>query len=614
MNTSALSVLARPTWLAASYQRLVLISHRRHLDGLDLADASQLIVSTDWLAWRRAVTAGAHCLHFEFALGTWPEGRGDPATTHLRACDWVTVDGRDVTLFQGVSLGHQFVRDVTLLSNAAERLWHALDRLCAEFRPGRLELIDLRVEFDLLDPAVKRALVADVARRHGAVVVDRLDAPPAGDPGFSERVDDYGAPPAEPRLGGWLRAIYGGSIDWACRVRRLFDRRAEILILHNFATVRSLLAFHDSTTVVPALFAGHMPKSPRFLLDVLRRGFSLVHVPEGRLDAADLRALAAIKAALAAAWTAPATGVEAARQAFIRDRIVAAGWLEQRARAVKGHLDLFRRRRFARVLVGDATNQLCRTLAETARLSGVPVDELLNGMFLAPQVCDARAGSAHATPCIDRLLSWGEGNERWLALSRAALPTIRTGYPALDVLRADPTPFASADHALVLPIYADCDDTPALFGNIFTWMVETVGALKAAGCRTVRVKLHSGPQNLGYYRDVLVESGLGDTEIVKGGPLDPHLAWADLVVGPVNSGAFVETMAAGKPYFPIRPEPSLIDWSLLPAEGIVTRADQLADRVARRAAPDLRDWMARWCSFDEFPNASRRAWRVLESE
>jgi hypothetical protein len=210
--------------------------------------------------------------------------------------------------------------------------------------------------------------------------------------------------------------------------------------------------------------------------------------------------------------------------------------------------------------------------------------------------------------------SWGEGIEQWLRLSRGEVPTRRTGYPALDTLRAAPKPFERIDHALVLPIYADCEDTPALFGNIFTWMAETVRALKAAGCATVRVKLHAGPQNLGYYKDVLAESGCADAEIVKGGALDPHLDWADFVVGPVNSGAFVETMAAGKPYYPVRPEPSLIDWRLLPSQGIVTSVEQLAGMVARREAPQLTGWLAHWCGFDEFPNASRQVWRALESE
>ena len=130
--------------LRQRYRRVVLLSHVRHLDRLDPDADDQLVISTDWLAWRRWTDAGRAGLHFDALIADWPEEMGDPATHHQRACEWVYVDGRDVTLFRGVSLGKQFNRAVSLFSLHFARAWHGLDRLCRRFGPEEIVLLDLR--------------------------------------------------------------------------------------------------------------------------------------------------------------------------------------------------------------------------------------------------------------------------------------------------------------------------------------------------------------------------------------------------------------------------------------------------------------------------------------
>ncbi|MEL0114450.1 MAG: hypothetical protein VW835_22195, partial [Rickettsiales bacterium] len=149
------SVFWLPPWLEPRYREIVVISHRRHLDGLDLAATDRLIVSTDWMAWRHAVDAGRHCIHFEAMLDTWPAERGDPENHHRAVCEWVyDGSGRDMTLFEGVSLGKQFVRDATLFCSAYSRVRQALAAAVGRFRPDRITLVDLRVEHDLLDQGI----------------------------------------------------------------------------------------------------------------------------------------------------------------------------------------------------------------------------------------------------------------------------------------------------------------------------------------------------------------------------------------------------------------------------------------------------------------------------
>ncbi len=603
-----LSVLAEPPGLRERYRRLVLISHRRHLAALAPDDAT-LVVSTDWLAWREARAKGLHALHFEFALGEWPAERGEAAGTHLRYGGWVDQGGRDITLFLGVSLGRLFVRDVTVFCNAFERMWHALDRLCARFRPATLELVDIRAEHDLLDGAVKRQIAAEVAERSGATLVERLDAPPAADPGFPERPDGLGHDAAEPALKALARRLYGRAIAALFGLRRLVDRRGAVLLIHNWSSTRPLLECHDSATVVPAVLAGQMPKSPAFLAACFRRGVRMINLAERPFTAAEEARLAEIARHIRA--LPAAAGLERALAAFLAARLLDSGRLRAAAAELKAQTAAIAQGGIRRVLLGDSTSMSTRIAGEAGRLAGLPVDEQANGMFVTHQRYDTRCGDGAVRPLVSRMLCWGVLNEAWIAAQAPSLPRWRTGYPAMDPLRAPPRPLTRLEHALVLPIYADCDDVAALTGNIFGWLAGVVRTLAGRGCRHIRVKVHGGPQNETYYRDVLAEAGVA-AEVIKGGPLAPHLAWADLVVGPANSGALAESLAAGVPYFGVLPSPSIIDPALLPADVLIRSLDELDRRLAGLDAPDVAAARDALCAYSEIPDAARATWRALE--
>lgn len=604
-----LSVLARPAGLKDRYGRITLISHRRHLGLLDPRDSDTLVLSTDWLAWRRCLDDGIHCLHFESFLKEWPAERGDPDTIHMRRCDWMLRDGRDITLFRGVSLGKLFIRDVALGCNASERIWHALDRAIRQFSPSEIVFHDLRAEHDLLDETVRCWMVRELAARHGVRLIEKLDVPSHGDPGFSERIDGFGAPVPESFVRRTLRAVYAEIVDIAFRIRDRKPRSPnKVLLILNWGTARSLIRRHHGSGLVPTLLAGHAPKNWESLRTWWRDGIALANPPFARLDADDRSALVAIRSAIEERWKAAADDIDIVRLHFIRSRLLDSGWLTERALEIKRFQRMFRRHRFARVVVGDATNGYCRLVADCARMAGVSVDELPNGMFVTKQRYDARLRGASGSPVVGRVLSWGPLTERWLAATEANVGPV-VGYPALDGFRAPVAPIRFR-RALVLPIYADADDAMAFTSNIFGSLVDTVRTLRIYGCAEIRVKIHVGPQNRDYYIDVLRAFGL-DEPVFKDGAFVDHLQWADFVVGPVNSGAFVETLAAGKPYFPICPYPSQIDPALLPDIRLVRSGDDLLERLRHEDVPGRDAVLEDLCSFISIPDASRRFWAIL---
>ncbi|MCC7016141.1 MAG: hypothetical protein IT564_02925 [Rhodospirillales bacterium] len=609
LTAGGLSVLLRPNWLKDRYDRITLISHRRHLPHLDPRDTRTLVLSTDWLAWRQCLDNGIACLHFEALLDEWPAARGDPDDIHMRRCDWMFREGRDLTLFHGISLGKLFIRDVAMACGAFERIWHALDRAIRRFEPTELLLHDLRAEHDLLDGSVKVWMVEELAKRHDLQLIARPDVPPADDPGFSERNDGFGVSDPESPVRPALREIYAEAIDTVFRIgRRGAPPLGKVLLVLNWLTMRSLIRSHRDSGLAPAMLAGHMPKGLASLRTWWRDGVALVNPPPARLDSADRRSLAVIRAEIESGEAAPGDAAAAARHLFILHRILAAGRLERRALEVKRYLKLFRRHRFARVVVGDATNGFCRMIADCARAAGVATDELPNGMFVTRQRYDARLGDGAAAPAIQRELSWGPLTDRWLETTGVRVPRVTVGYPALDGLRRPVAP-VRFERALILPIYADADDAMAFTSNIFGSLVEVTRALRDFGCQ-VRVKVHVGPQNLAYYTDVIRQAGIG-VPVFKDNLFDRHLEWADFVVGPVNSGAFVETLAAGKPYFPICPSPSQIDPKLLPGVRLIGSASELIERLKRQDVPDRDRVLEDICSFVSIADSSRRFWAVL---
>jgi hypothetical protein len=579
-RASAYSLFAEPPGLKSRYRAIQVISHGRHVAALE-DDGDTLIVSTDWLAWRETLRRGLPCLHFDSLLVPWPAPMGDPATFHQRACEWVYDEaGGDMTRFSGISLGKLFIRNVSLFTLHYGRAWHGLDRLLARFRPERLILRDLRLRLDLLDDPAKRDLLAGLAARHGVELIDRLDAPPPGDPGFPERFEGVAAPLREPLAKALLRDAYAWAVDRAFRLRHVFAKPRPVLMMLNWLSAGNLIERCPRPEATAALFASQLPKSLAFLADCWRRGLVLLALPNARLEARDKTALLEIERRLALAWKTPASDpIEMAKRDFVLRRIVAAGWLHSQALEVKRYQALFRKRRFARVVVGDATSVICRMIAEAAKQSGVPVDEMLNGQFVTTQRYDARTGDRFGQPCVDRLLSRGLRDEQWLEATGAPLAWKRIGYPALAGFKGGAPKLAATDKALVLPIYADGDDALAVQGCVFTHLAETLIALRDFGCRDIRVKLHVGPPNTPYYQALLDLIGV-KAQIVKEGALAAHLEWADFVVGPVNSGALLEALAAGKPYFPFLPEPTLIDQQLIGGIDVLRRPGELTEALA----------------------------------
>lgn len=606
---SPLSVFHIPPQIRPRYRRLALVSLPRHLEKLNLSDETTLIVHSDWLSWCRLAAEGHHVLHLEAAFTDYDP----PADYHVRVSEWVYVDGKDVTLFDGISLGKVLNRPVEQGCMAFDRLRFALDGICQRFAVEEILLYDVRSDLGLADDAMKRLVLATIARARGIRLVDDLDSATADDPSFFD-VLEGAHPTKESGLKTLLRGLYGRVANRVFRART----PCPVLLILNGETETSMLTrYPGDTRVAPLLLAERSPKSMRFLLDCWRRGIGLARFAPANLSAEEAAAVARIKARLLAHWeqTPDPTPSELGRRQVLRSVILDTGILMATAREAKAALHLMSQHRVGRIIAGDATNPLGRVFTEAARVRGVPVDGLLNGMYFCASRYDVYNGDQFVGPAVSRILTWGEQQEDWKqgAVS-PQVASLCSGFPGIDnlphVLGGFTMPPVGEGRVVVLPAITSGMNLRAPRNEVLPYLVETVQMLRELGYRDILLKLHPSIGNMGYVERMVRDFDLGCRTIKVGRVLD-LLPEADLVIGPVESGAMVETLAAGCPYFGLVVQPSSIDTSRLPGFGAYRSVAELRRALVAREIPDRDTVLQYVCSYSSITESALHIWQHL---
>lgn len=606
-----ISVLGGQPEPAQPIERLVVAARLGDLDGLDPAEPGLAVFLTDWidwLAWRRQ---GGLAVHAESCLAEWPQELGEQARFVQQATSWMYVDGRDVTLFKGVSLGKQLNWEATGVCLAFGRLYASLTRAVKRLAPQRIEYRNLRAEYDFLSGETALNLVRDVAAACAVPFSAQAVATSSGLDHEKPFDGEFAPVPLSRRL--TLRLIELAT-DALSRLSGLFKPRSpRVFILHNLLVVQSLLEYLPAGKVAPVLLAGIHPKRPAFLLPAWRQGARLLALPSVRPDNAARHRLMEINDAIKGICqqTAP-TPWEQAVLDFLRRQLCKPGLLEGKARQILQFHSLFASERPSRILVGDSENHLVRLACEVAQSLGVGVDELPNGMFLTAQRMDSRSGDAFRKPVIDRFLAWGASGMRWAQKAAVGVPAVETGYPVADSLICKPAPSQpSAGRALILPLHVDKTDLCGLYSEVFVNLIRTVRAARAAGFKDIRIKVHPGFIQLDYYKELTRRFAL-QADVFKDGPLLPHIAWADIVIGPVNSGAMIETAALGRPYISVLNPPTAIESDLaFPARPILSQDLPLALEQAR--FEDGRALLADIAGYKPGHAAGQRVWKAVLS-
>ena len=274
-----------------------------------------------------------------------------------------------------------------------------------------------------------------------------------------------------------------------------------------------------------------------------------------------------------------------ALRAFIAEHILDAGRFDVAAREVLTCQEIVDRLKPKRMLIDALENPTTRILCALAHQNEIPVDYTWHGVYIQALKSDLLGSDPREPAYVSRSLTWGEHNEWWLRAIGSPVEMKRIGHPYASKLRKK-IRVQCWDRALVLQGAPGIHDIKGLHHNQYAYFVRIVRALTAQGMKDIRFKLHPGGWRAAYYDRIKGFFNL-KCDVVVDGPFEDHVAWSDFVIGPTGSGAMAETLALGRPYFPVSLLPNGADSQVVKMFKSYENLDTLLEALENRECPDL---------------------------
>lgn len=602
------------SFLKSSYKRFVLVSKRRHIEDYGHEDDETLFVSSDWLLWQKCVAERIHCVYHETGFAAW--NRNDPLESELfiQTNQWVYLDGQDATRFHDVSIGKQFNRQLQIVLWNAVKLEFCLDNLTKRFKPQEYILYDYYMPAGLIDSFEKKIIVKAVAQRYTVRFVDNFNSTEAS------KLDAVGASHAQklspPILRDRVKALYLWLFDWFSRCWCALQRRKKIVLFFTSGPLHyGLMKSFRSRNILPLFVGANMPKTLKATWYYLKCGFRLADLPRASLSRTDEYRVKEIIQTFERSWAAdsnPSTPDAVVRH-YIKTYIFDSKWIYKMAIEVKRNQILFARYDIAHLVVVGIGNPLERIKIELANLKGIEVDYILHGVRFHKMKYDMLCGDRFTKSMISRCLTWGKMNEIWLREVGAETKIIRTGNPGYDIFRnLRHKSNEKAENAMVLQYDLSGDDLTSPYANNLVHFVESVALLQDMGYSTIRFRPHIGHGfDRKLYNDIIEFFDLKCT-IADNFTFPELIEWADITIGPVETGAFLETIASGKNYFAMCLPPNSVIKDYLKIIKIISDFTSLRHAIESHDVQDNRAVLNAFCSFDEIPYAGEKFWEVLE--
>lgn len=539
--------------LKEQYDYVILVSHSRHVSKIITPKEKTLVVSSDWLLMNKLDQLGYYAIYFEYGLRNWGEQELE-SQLYIRTNDWLYINGVDETIYNGVSLGKLFARDISLVYISYTRLNGALLYICDQFEPKKIFLYDYRSEFDFLDEISKLEIVEEVCQQRGIELVNSTDCPNASDDEFPQ-LPIYGNNAVPVESYRFLRNLYGSLIEFlSVIVRSVATKRSKVLVMTGGHLSQILSKYTKSENITPVYFSSVLTKRPREILLSIWRGSYLAKRLLADIEEANDEVVQQIIDRYLKHWDGRNPDVITT---IVRRYITTNIFGSKRIRFYTAQIDLTQRflirHQPKRVLLDSVFAAESRILMEIAKSIGVKVDYIWHGYWMHIIGFDALGGDPRTQTLVDRVYTWGEQNERWLDAINWQGENVRVGNPFgqkyLKMRESDRSK-ELPKNILVLQYTPMNSDIRGLNANQYGFVVDIVRRLKAIGNFNIRLKLHQGVWKKNYYERIKDQYSLG-CEIRNDGPFEKHVEWADIVIGPVQSGAYLEVLTAQKPYYPV---------------------------------------------------------------
>jgi hypothetical protein len=385
-----------------------------------------------------------------------------------------------------------------------------------------------------------------------------------------------------------------------------------------------LIERFDGKGLYPLYLARWFPRKRNlgFLARALAKGVLLVGAPKAHLVEADHRALDGIRRRLEAAWETPGEVTEIETREHVRTCIFACHRMEEMARLVVWADRVLKRHTPQGVFADSVLNPLVNIFFELAKRKGIAT----LGTWHGPEQFDVKMfvyGSDPRVPApLDACLTWGKSHEDWLVNTSGTSTPIRTGNVIASQYREERTTTASSDglvggrkgkRALVLQNTCPWYDAGVPLTNEYVLFVETIRMLRDLGYTDIRFKLHPGIPVMAQYQEIARYFSL-HCDIFQDGEFKDFVAWADFVIGPVHSGAMLEVLASGKPYYPILLPHSTLNRKYVAAGQTFPDMESLRQALAAGKTPDHDAYLQNYTSLEDIPDPAARTWEVVKEK
>jgi len=537
--------------LKEKYDFITLVSHRRHIPKIISPKKATLVVSSDWLLLNELDLHGYDAVYFEYGLRDWGEQELE-SKLFIRSNDWLYINGEDKTLYKGVSLGKLFTRDLSFIYVGYARLNSALSRICDEFKPSKIYFYDYRSEFGLLDEISKLEIVDQVCQQYGIELISCVDCPKDDDKDFSQR-PIYGndKPPVESYP--FLRDLYGMVVEFlSVVIRALTSKRDKIALFTGGHLVQTLSKYTKSNNITPIYFSSLVSKKPKDVFSIIWGGAYLAKRLNGDIYKAKNEVVSDIVDLYLNHWDGVKTDLQTKLvRRYIKNKIFKSKLLKYYTSEIDQTQTFLERHQPKRIILDSVLASRTRIPMELSKSMGIKVDYIWHGYWEHIIYMDALGGDLRSNVLVDRVYTWGEQNERWLEAMHWKGECIRTGNPFTQKYTpSKKTKNAAVKNILILEFAQSNADVRILNANSYGFYVDIIRKLKSVSNFNIRLKLHPGLYGRNYYERITDQYSL-DCEIRDDGSFDKHVDWADIVIGPVLSGAYLEVLVTKKPYYPV---------------------------------------------------------------
>lgn len=557
---------------------------------------------------------GVGCINLDSCV-TEPVDATESENLFTDAADWMYDGERDVTIFRGVSLGRKLLRQTLIFTAEFRRMSHCVKSLLRVYRPHRIIFRGCSFESQIIDCDAAAAIVAHLA---GGTQFERR---PAANKHGTEtvRYSTAHTPAARSNMKNSARHVAAfilfALIMSASRIFALvtFRGRAKALMLTTQLALLPLLHQPGRFPIRPLVMYAWLPNKKRifWVLNKLARGMLLVAQPKCAMSDADKNNVNEIELAAKAAGGGPAGTFGGELKKFVGSRLVDQGALGRVAGEVIEAEELLRRHRPNVVFTDSINNSRILSVLDVARQHGVPTAMTWHAHYLQDLKVPVFGADHRCEPVNSHVFSWGEINEQWLQKYDLRTSIVRTGNIISNQHRVTTRRDNDWRNVVVLQYAFPNIDISQQPSNEFEYLLAISKIMKEEGIRNFKLRLHPGTSaKLKYYQTIVDHYGI-DCHIDASGHFKTCLEWADVVIGPVQSGAMLESLTFGHPYFPVLMRPSSVNMSYLAETEVFEDFESLHRRFRNRDAPDLSVLREKLTSRNEVPDTASMIWNEL---